>query len=98
MMQHLLVTWQDIGIGAGMLFAILVVMQRAFDSYANVSPGQIADFRPQMDRTRERERKDTIGKDVTGYDAVAVQQLKRLDERRRKINLDSGRRRRATDR
>lgn len=98
MTQHLLATWQNIGIGAGLLFAILVVMQRAFDRYANVPPGRIVDFRPQMDRQREREHKDTIGKDVTPYDAVAREHLKRLDERRRMTSVDNGMRRRRTDR
>jgi hypothetical protein len=97
MMHALLQTWQNIAIGGGLIFAALVVMQKAFDRCTTPLDTGPHDYRLPMDRTRERERKDTIGKDVTDYDAVAVQQLKRLHDRRRGPNSDNGFRRRKSD-
>jgi hypothetical protein len=61
-----------------------------------------ANAREDLDRinfTRRYDRKprdETVGK-VT-YDSIADEQVRRLQERRRKPNIDNGQRRRATDR
>jgi hypothetical protein len=94
MMQHLLATWQNLGIGAGMLFAILVVMQRAFDRYAGISPISKLDFTRHYDR---KPRELPAPKDLTTYDPVAQVQLRKIEERRRRQVPDSGHRRRRTD-
>jgi hypothetical protein len=58
---------------------------------------KITDWRLPMDRGRDR--RDVIGKDLTSrdYDPVADEQLRRLQDRRRKIKPDSGERRRRSD-
>lgn len=57
---------------------------------------KITDWRLPLDRGRDRQSRETIGK-VT-YDPIADAQLKRLQERRRKVVPNSGQRRRRTDR
>jgi hypothetical protein len=52
------------------------------------------DYRLPMDRDRDRAKP----KDLTEYDHLAQQQLRRLEERRRRANADSGLRRRKSDR
>jgi hypothetical protein len=96
MMQHLLATWQNIGIGVGLIFMALVVMQKGFERCATPPDTGPRDYRLHMDREREL---PTIGKDVTPreYDPVAREQLKRLQDRRRKAVPDNGQRRRKTD-
>jgi hypothetical protein len=58
---------------------------------------RITDFRRHMDR--ERDRTNPPGKDLTGgsYDKVALEQLRRVHERRRRIVPDTGQRRRKDD-
>lgn len=92
MMQHLLATWQSIGIGAGLLFGILVVMQKSFDRCITPPDTGPRDYRLHLDR-QER----PAPKDLTDYDAVAREQLRRLYERRRRVALDNGMRRRKGD-
>lgn len=82
-----------------MLLTILRLMERAFErSVRPFDPlDKITDYRLPMDRARDRNKPP--GKDLTGgsYDKVALEQLKRIHERRRKIALDNGLRRRRTD-
>ena len=58
---------------------------------------RITDFRRHMDR--ERDRTNPPPKDLTGrdYDPVAIEQLRRLHDRRRRVVPDTGERRRKGD-
>jgi hypothetical protein len=94
MMHNVLAAWQNISIGVGLIFIALVVMQKAFDRCATPLDTGPHDYRLHMDRKREL---PTIAKDTTAYDAVAIEQLRRAHERRRKINPDNGLRRRKSD-
>lgn len=94
MMHHVLAAWQNIGIGAGLVFGILVVMQKAFDRCATLPDTGPRDYRLPMDRRRDL----SAPKDLTDYDAIAREQLRRLHDRRRRLNVDNGQRRRGTDR
>lgn len=83
-----------------MLLTILRLMERAFErSVRPFDPlDKITDYRLPMDRMRDRN--NPSGKDLTGgaYDKVALEQLRRINERRRQKALDNGLRRRKTDR
>lgn len=96
MTYNVLAAWQNIGIGAGLIFMALVLMQRAFDRCATPLDNGPRDYRLPMDRTREL----PAPKDLTAreYDPVAREQLKRVQDRRRKVNPDNGLRRRMSDR
>ena len=80
------------------LLVMLRLMERALErSRRPFDPNErISDYRRHYDR-RPRDDK-TVGKDVTDYDVVAVEQLRRLHERRRQKLPDSGLRRRKSDR
>jgi len=89
----------------GMFFLILLlVCARLFERAINRSiipfdpHNRITDWRLPLDRSRDRQPRDVVGKDVTDYDAIADAQLKRLRDHRRKLNPDNGQRRRAGDR
>ena len=83
-----------------LLLTALRLMERAFErSIHPFDPlDKITDWRLPLDRGRDR--RGTIGKDVTprDYDPIAREQIKRLHERRRKPNADNGVRRRRSDR
>lgn len=78
-------------------FIVFLVLLRLFERAMNRSIipfdpfDRIMDYRRHFDRTP----RETVGK-VT-YDPLADEQLRRLNERRRKPNIDTGQRRRRTD-
>lgn len=86
----------------GMFFLILFLgCLRLFERAMNRSmipfdPRNRIDYRLLMDRKREL----PAPKDLTtrNYDPIADAQLKRMHDRRRKLNPDSGLRRRKSDR
>ena len=69
----------------GLLFSY---MGERFERSAHPPPGKLPERKPPT--------RDTIGK-VT-YDPVADEVLRRMNERRRKSNIDNGMRRRKEDR
>jgi hypothetical protein len=77
---------------------LLRLFERAMEK--SVTPfdpfDRITDYRRHMDRERDRNPppKDLTGRD---YDPVAVEHLRRLHERRRRIVPDNGMRRRKDD-
>ena len=86
-----------------LVFIGFVVLLRLFERAVNktVTPFDpfdgITDGRVPMDRTRDRNNPPP--KDLTGgnYDAVAIEQLRRTHERRRRAVPDNGMRRRKDD-
>jgi len=48
--------------------------------------------RARITRRYNRKPREVSGKDTTDYDAVAIEQLKRLHERRRRIKADAAER------
>jgi hypothetical protein len=82
-------------------FIGFLVLLRLFERAMNKSvtpfdPFDRIDHRLHLDR----KPRETIAKDVTPpreYDPVAREQLKRLHDRRRRPNVDTGQRRRASD-
>lgn len=83
-----------------MLLTILRLMERGFEK--SVRPfdplDKITDYRLPMDRARDRNNPPQ-SKDLTGhgYDKVALEQLRRIHERRRQKVPDTGQRRRRSD-
>lgn len=83
-------------------FIGFLVLLRLFERAMNktVTPfdpfDRITDYRRHMDRERDR---NPPPKDLTGgnYDALAIEQLRRIHERRRQKAPDTGQRRRSTD-
>lgn len=80
-----------------LLLACLRLFERALNrSIIPFDPRDRIEHRLHMDR----KPRETIAKDVTPpreYDPVAREQLKRVQDRRRKPNVDNGQRRRADD-
>jgi len=77
------------------LLTALRLMERAFDrSRPPFDPfDRITDYRRHFDR---QPRDEAVGK-VT-YDPIADEQVRRVQDRRRKPNIDNGMRRRKEDR
>lgn len=92
-MHNILAVWQNIGVGVGLIFIALVVMQKAFDQYAGTHHIGPINFTRHFDR-QQRDNK-TVPK-VT-YDPIADATLHKLQERRRSSNVDNGQRRRRDD-
>ena len=78
------------------LLVMLRLMERALErSRRPFDPNErINDHRRHYDR----KPRDVAGKDTTNYDVVALEELRRLHDRRRQKNPDSGLRRRKSDR
>ena len=80
-------------------FIVLLVLLRLFERAMEKSVTPFDPFDRIMDYRRHFDRKprETVGKDVTIYDAIAREQVKRLHDRRRRPNVDNGLRRRMGD-